>query len=195
MNEVPIKMKERLSFIEFLLRFKGSASRADLIERFGIKESAATKDFKAYRTLAGNNLSLDQKTKHYLLNENNFSPLFSLEVRTALSKLRKPSTAQAIGLTQMDGFSCPPRLSLPKLDVLAAITRGIATESKIEIQYFSPKSGESTRVIVPHAIVDNGLRWHIRAFDRKRMKFSDFVLTRCTSAKILNTEIEEEEKN
>ena len=31
---------------------------------------------------------------------------------------------------------------------------------------------------MPHSIVDNGLRWHVRAFDRKSQSFRDFVLTR-----------------
>jgi predicted DNA-binding transcriptional regulator YafY len=32
--------------------------------------------------------------------------------------------------------------------------------------------------LVPHSIVDNGQRWHVRAFDRKTGSFRDFVLTR-----------------
>jgi len=41
-----------------------------------------------------------------------------------------------------------------------------------------PHSGESERVIVPFALVNSGLRWHVRAFDRKTGEFRDFVITR-----------------
>ena len=42
----------------------------------------------------------------------------------------------------------------------------------------SLSSGSGARELVPHSIVDNGQRWHVRAFDRKSQSFRDFVLTR-----------------
>lgn len=36
--------------------------------------------------------------------------------------------------------------------------------------------------------MNNGLRWHARAYDRKRSKFSDFVLNRVVTAKLLHAE-------
>ena len=36
-------------------------------------------------------------------------------------------------------------------------------------------SGKTQRVIVPFALVDTGLRWHVRAYDRKRNGFRDFL--------------------
>ena len=48
----------------------------------------------------------------------------------------------------------------------------------LKISYQSLSSGAKRRVIVPVALADNGLRWHVRAFDRDRKRFGDFVLTR-----------------
>ncbi|MCW8885654.1 MAG: WYL domain-containing protein, partial [Motiliproteus sp.] len=53
------------------------------------------------------------------------------------------------------------------------------------ISYRSLSSGETRRQIVPFALVDNGLRWHIRAYDRRRKRFTDFVLTRLSKPKLL----------
>ncbi|MBF4436991.1 WYL domain-containing protein, partial [Vibrio anguillarum] len=53
------------------------------------------------------------------------------------------------------------------------------------ITYVSLSSGETTREIVPHTLVDNGLRWHVRGFDRKHGEFRDFVLTRIKAAVVL----------
>ncbi|GAB3684381.1 WYL domain-containing protein [Salinisphaera aquimarina] len=50
------------------------------------------------------------------------------------------------------------------------------------VRYHSFSSGSVEREIVPFALAFNGLRWHVRAFDRRREKFSDFVLTRIDSA-------------
>ena len=49
-------------------------------------------------------------------------------------------------------------------------------------------SGSSERVIVPLALVDTGLRWHVRAFDRKSGEFRDFVITRIQEPTILDEE-------
>lgn len=64
----------------------------------------------------------------------------------------------------------------------------------------SLSSGETTREIVPHTLVDNGLRWHVRGFDRKHNEFRDFVLTRIKAAGVLEdstlseTELESQDR-
>lgn len=40
---------------------------------------------------------------------------------------------------------------------------------------------------MPFAFVDNGLRWHVRAFDRKRQIFTDFVINRIAKPKLLHS--------
>lgn len=64
------------------------------------------------------------------------------------------------------------------MDVLAPIGRAIHAKHPVSIRYHSMNSGESERVIAPFALVDTGLRWHVRAFDRKSGEFRDFVVTR-----------------
>ncbi|WP_349675109.1 WYL domain-containing protein [Cupriavidus sp. SK-3] len=71
----------------------------------------------------------------------------------------------------------------PRLDVVAEVTRAIYKSSAVEVSYLSLTSGASERELVPHALVDNGIRWHVRAFDRASQRFSDFVVSRMTSAK------------
>ena len=39
---------------------------------------------------------------------------------------------------------------------------------------------------MPLALADNGHRWHLRAFDRLRQRFADFVLTRITRVELLD---------
>jgi len=64
------------------------------------------------------------------------------------------------------------------MDVLASVTRAIHQECPLGIEYHSIASGRTEREIVPFALIDNGLRWHARAFDRKSQEFRDFVITR-----------------
>lgn len=72
----------------------------------------------------------------------------------------------------------PPQLSNPRVDILAPISRAIHLKRAVQIRYSSFSSGELPREIVPFALANNGLRWHVRAFDRRRGQFIDLVLTR-----------------
>ena len=85
-------------------------------------------------------------------------------------------------------------LSSPNLETLAALTRSIAAKRLCKVEYLSLASGRSTRVIAPIALADTGRRWHLRAFDRKNGRFSDFVLTRISKAHGLAAASEEGER-
>ena len=73
-------------------------------------------------------------------------------------------------------------MNQPDLDILAAVSRAIYARKPLTVSYVSINSGESTREIVPHSLVNTGLRWHTRAYCRTHKAFRDFVLTRITSA-------------
>jgi len=47
-------------------------------------------------------------------------------------------------------------------------------------------SGKSKREIVPLALIDTGLRWHVLAFDRKSKEFRDFVIARIKRPVVLS---------
>lgn len=71
----------------------------------------------------------------------------------------------------------PSRLTLPDLNAPAGVTRAIHLECPLAIEYHSISSGRTERESIPFALIDNGLRWHVRAFDRKSREFRDFVIT------------------
>jgi len=69
-------------------------------------------------------------------------------------------------------------------------------ECPLRIDYHSITSGQSEREIVPFALIDNGLRWHVRAFDRKSGEFRDFVITRIKAPTLLKrSEVRENERS
>jgi len=79
----------------------------------------------------------------------------------------------------------PAVLSQPPLHVLAPVCRAIYGKRPLAIRYYSMTSGKTQRVIVPFALVDTGLRWHVRAYDRKHGDFRDFVITRIEAPSLL----------
>ncbi len=178
MEDISQTKQERLSHIDFRLYFLGSIGRHDLMKRFGLAEAAATRDLANYKALAEKNLEYDTKAKLYKISDA-FEPLFAYQPDKVLAAL-----SQGIG----DDFISPPKayipcetasqLNKPDIKVLSHITRAIYNHRAISIQYRSVRSGFTEREIVPFSLVDNGLRWHVRAFDRRRQQFMDLVITR-----------------
>ena len=181
---IPQSQQDRLRHIELRLRFLGEVRRPDVMLRFGIQSAAASRDLAVYRDLAPQNIEFDSRSKGYLLGSA-FSPLFPTSADQALAWLAE-QLGDAIAPSSESLLPClmPSRLSHPDLDVLACITRAIHLQQVLDIRYHSISSGASQRQIVPFALLDTGLRWHVRAFDRKSNEFRDFVLTRIQASKV-----------
>lgn len=175
---LPLPQKDRLKHIELRLRFLGEVRRPDLMQRFGIQSAAASRDLALYKELAPDNIDYESRGKRYLLGAD-FAPLFPTPSSQVLSWLAEQlGDATAPSSDALLPCLMPSRLSSPELDVLACITRAIHLGQVLSIRYHSVSSGESRREIVPFALLDTGLRWHVRAFDRKSQAFRDFVITR-----------------
>jgi predicted DNA-binding transcriptional regulator YafY len=185
---------ERLVFIDFLLMFLGEISRQDLIDRFGISEPAATRDLAAYREERPDNLVYNHAERCYLTSDS-FSPLYEHESAAALVMI----VHGHLGLPKQSRKSMirsdlPIHLDHPDPNTVAVITRAINRKQVISIWYRSHTSGKTHRQIVPFSIVDNGLRWHIRAYDRRNNRFSDFVISRISDPKVEESPIAEHEQ-
>ncbi len=180
--------RERLAFIDFSLEFFGQIARADLIQKFGTGLASCTRDLALYKELAPDNAVLMHENKRYVRSDA-FRAIFEHDPESVLSSL-----AKGFG----DGFSLPQkksptcfdaiRLVHPKPEIVSAIMRAIYSNSAIVCQYESLSSGTTKRELVPHAIVNNGHRWHVRAYDRKSKDFRDFVCTRFKRIELQETE-------
>ncbi|MDQ7300453.1 WYL domain-containing protein [Stenotrophomonas sp. Sm2017] len=188
LDDLTQPQRDRLAFVELRVRFIGDIRRQDLVSRFGIQSAAATRDLAIYKELAPGNIDYDTKAKCYVLGED-FKPLFDFPPERVLSWLTQgfgdgePSQLKAWVASEI-----PSRLTHPDLDVLACVTRAIHQERPIRVEYHSISSGQTERQIVPFALIDNGLRWHVRAFDRKSQEFRDFVITRIKRPVLLRDE-------
>ena len=152
------------------------------MERFGIAPAVATRDFTAYRELAPHNIDFEGRRKLYVLGEQ-FKPLFEHNPERVLSAISK---GIGDGDDRQGGsyLPCelPLRLNRPTLQEVAVVTRAIHQQQVLLVKYHSLQRGTVRRKIVPHALVDSGLRWHTRAFDRDSGKFRDMVISRIEAA-------------
>jgi hypothetical protein len=189
LSKIGFAQKHRLAYIDFSLMFKGSIYRQDLINRFEVGLSAGSRDFKVYKELAPNNLKYDTKEKRYFQTEQ-FNAVFEHNATRTLVKLANDISDgfDAIGDVHFPVESSS-NLNVPDINIVARLVQAIINNKAVHIIYTSLSSGSKAREIVPHSIVDNGLRWHIRAFDRKSKSFRDFVLTRISKVTLKDTPV------
>ncbi len=168
--------RERLAYIEFRIWFFGRVTRKDVLTRFGLATAAGTRDLALYQKLAPRNLDYTGKAYHYLPS---FTPLFRHAPERVLSALTSGfGDGDRLTTSAWLSHEVPARLNQPQPDVIATITRAIVGQYPLCLTYHSMKTGAVEREIVPHSLVDSGLRWHVRAYDRTKGAFRDLVLTR-----------------
>jgi hypothetical protein len=185
--------RDRIVYAELRLRFVGEIRRQDLVARFGIQEAAATRDIAQYKKLAPGNLEYDTKNKLYV-RADWFRPLFDFPAERVLAWLTQGyGDGEPIrwkSVVAQEGTTLKNRIDL---NLLSVITRAIHRGSAVEVSYRALSSGLTTREIVPFALADSGLRWHVRAFDRRTREFRDFVLGRFDDARLIAGEVKDHE--
>jgi predicted DNA-binding transcriptional regulator YafY len=196
-SEIKWATRQRLQFIETTAYYTGIISRSALAQAFGISDPAATKDLKLYNELAAGNLTYEPSVFGFIPCDN-FTEIFAdLTPQAVLSMLAhnltvsgNPSANEQVYGIQVESLPLPSRL--PEKAVLAQIIRAIKSGGQLSVNYHSLSSRESSeqRVIEPHALINNGLRWHIRAYSHDTYDFRDFVLSRIKQASLLNKSAE-----
>lgn len=178
--------QRRLEFIDFRLKWDGRLNRSDLRTYFNISIPQASLDIAKYAELAPQNLRYDRTSRLYE-GARDFTALYpSTHPKRYLGEL----LALERGILSQDealaGWRPPVDcVHLPDRGVddktLVALLKAVRERRAIEITYQSMSRPEPTnRVIFPHALANDGFRWHTRAFCYKRNKYLDFVLGRIT---------------
>ena len=186
--------RDRLAFIDLRLRFLGKVGRQDVAMRFGMKTAAASRDLATYRQVAAGNLDYDARSKSYVRAEW-FRPLFTFPAARVLNWLANgigdDEPLQSRGPLNHETTRLPVRIDL---DLLSVLTRAIYKGEAVEVVYRALSSGLTTRQIAPFAMADDGLRWHVRAFDRRTNEFRDFAVSRLEDVRFLPGAVADHEK-
>jgi hypothetical protein len=189
--------RQRLQYIEVMAYYTGVVSRSDVARAFGISDPAATKDLKLYSDLVPGNLVYTQSVFGFVPAAD-FSPAFADLNPAAVLPMIAANLAVAggpYGAASIYGLSTaalPLPARLPTAPVLAQITRAIHGASRLKVRYrsLSDRDSPDSRIIEPHALVDTGLRWHVRAYSTDTYDFRDFVLSRFLDAECLDAPAE-----
>lgn len=186
MRESKLKygVEARFEFIEFRVYWHERFNRSDLMDYFGVSQTQASQDLKAYQEIAPDNLVYDGTDKTYrcasgfvpkfleLSPENYLAPLLSMRAGAL-----EPAASWLRSIPPFHVSPTPVRGVAP--DILRMIISAVDYAQGIEVLYQSMSSPDpSWRWIEPHAYAFDGFRWHVRAFCLKDDVFKDFLLSR-----------------
>ena len=184
--------RQRLQYIEVMAFYSGVVTRSDVAKAFGISDAAATKDLKLYGDLAPSNLVYNHSVFGFVPSPS-FSAVFAdlapaaalPTIAANLSVVGGPYGKSSIYGIATEALPLPARLPSPQ--VVAQITRAICGRKKLRVSYrsLSERQTQDQRMIEPHALVNSGIRWHVRAYNQDTYDFRDFVLSRFTQAECL----------
>ncbi len=191
--EMKWSTRQRLQYIEIMAFYCGVVTRNDVANAFGISDAAATKDLALYGRLAPDNLIYRQSQFGYVPASDfseciaDLSPEAVLPmIAHNLASMGGPYGEQQIFAIPAESLPIPARL--PDKAITAQVLRAVAQHKKLRVSYRSLSDRESghERIIEPHSLCHNGLRWHIRAYSEETFDFRDFVLSRIAEAQMLD---------
>ena len=193
LNEIKWATRQRLQYIELMAYYTGVITRSNVARAFGISDAAATKDLKFYSDIAPENLLYKHNVFGFVPTPAfkevfaDLSPAVVLPMIEAnLTVIGGPNRGSAIFGIPVEGLALPNRL--PDKTVLAQVTRAIHNHKRLKVSYHSltNSTNDEGRIIEPHALVNTGFRWHVRAYNEDTFDFRDFVLSRFEDATCLD---------
>lgn len=185
---------QRLAFIEFRLFYLGSVSRQEVTERFGCSDAVATRDLSEYQSNNNENCEYEPKSRRYCRRNEEFTLTFDIPVHKALLELvTGGQTLLEDGIGGAISGNVPIDLIVPDRKIVSLISRAIFDNKALNIIYTSVNSGKRNREIIPHSIFTDGLKWYVRAFDKKRESFINFNITRINEANLISYDIKSHE--
>ena len=183
-------VRQRLTLLEATVFWTGELMTNFLTDTFAISRVQATKDIGRYLSLRPDNLRYDRSLKRYLITEQ-FQPLLITGQPQECMQVLQASQATASAIvTLMSNVPAVEILSTPTrhldINVLRPVLQAVRFKRMIAIDYQSMSTVEpTTRRVLPHTLVFDGWRWHMRAYSYSHTAFRDFVLARVHKANTL----------
>lgn len=172
----------RLRAIELLLLWEGQLSNARLRSLFPVHATQASRDIAAYRKQAPGNIERIEGTKDY-------AP--TLRARPVLTQGVFSEYAQLIGAA-LPGADLAVGIAAHRViadqttiapEVYRVLHQAIAQGTGVRLKYASMSDPTPhLRELFPHALIQAGPRWHLRAWCCRHGEFRDFNLGRIQQA-------------
>jgi hypothetical protein len=185
------EQRQRLTLLEATVFWSGEVSTNALTDSFGISRVQASKDLTLYQALCPGNIRYDKFLKRYVI-EAAFKPAFMEGTVSEFLQVLKIQRGGAGGALVRLINDLPPveivESAVRQINriILQTVNQAILAGKEIRVVYQSMSRMEPIELrLSPHALVFDGLRWHMRAFSRTHNEFRDFVLARVLSAEFV----------
>jgi hypothetical protein len=183
-------IEKRYEFIEFRLFWAGRLNLSDLMGTFEQSRPQASIDINTYLRIAPANAVYDRRQRTYVRGAE-FDPHFlQIDATDLLSQLEAvyrgflPEAKAWIG-TVPEMRLIPVPLRGVRAVTLRAVLHAIRDRECLDILYQSmSRPAPIWRRVEPHALGNDGFRWHMRAFCAIDGGFKDFLLSRVLDLKM-----------
>ena len=160
---------KRFAFIELMLIWEGSLTAKHVSEQFELHEKLSAQVIKQYKNIYPENISFNAQVNGYECTANMRAQFTGGSLHDYVNII-----AREENITQL---AMPSRNLKPAL--IRPILQAIREQRRLNIEYASVNTPKFTsRVIQPHNLVFDGLRWHVRAYCENNQAYRDFVLSR-----------------
>lgn len=180
--EFGMNVIRQMQFIEVVMQWEGQLTNRRLQEYFDLSRPTARDRIRQYQEKhPDNRFEYDASIKRFLPGKH-FQPQLT---QGSLSEyliffgesLTGPFADQANILPYIETLQPPVRNIDPHL--VRKIIEACKKQWRLDCDYFSVTSGKvEGRIISPHTLINDGLRWHVRAYCEKSRGYRDLVLSR-----------------
>ncbi len=183
-EDLTFEQRLRFRIIEIIALWEGRLTTNHLQNSFNIGRQQASRDINTYiNDYAPDNLIYDRQLKGYKPTEQ-FAPRFCegfvdeylhlLHRNQELGTTLELKNLAAAGIELLD---VPTRRIRPEL--MRALLQAAREQRRVDVEYQSFSNAQPQgRIIVPHTLVNDGIRWHLRAWCEASGDYRDFVLSR-----------------
>jgi predicted DNA-binding transcriptional regulator YafY len=166
--------EKRYQFIEIMITWQGRVNATHLIGYFNISRQSASAAFNKYKALHPINIHYDESLKAFIASSS-FKPYYANNEFAEYQQIA--NSVSELTVSPIIDIPLPTRN--PQQRLVQPILRAIENKLAIDIGYTSLSNPEyKDRIIEPHCLIFDGLRWHVRAYCFKNQNFRDFVLSR-----------------
>jgi len=164
--------------IELVAQWEGRLTANHLSDVFGDSRSTATQLIQSYIEQCPDSLIYNPAIKGYEPTEE-FIPSFCSGTLDEYMQLMRPYLSQNTTGTQLNTYQLTGLQRAPDPKLVRQLLRAISQKQRIVIGYASINTPDyEDRIISPHSLINDGARWHTRAWCEKNQEFRDFVLSR-----------------
>lgn len=166
----------RQYFIELIAYWEGQVNVPQVAKQFKISDSQARAAMSEYEKTAPNNLIYCTTSKAKIPSGIFKKQYISNDVADYLKWLHTGNLVIEPS-SWVESLELPNRYVSP--NVMRGLIQAVKRQLRVDVDYVSLTSADTEgRVIAPHAFVNTGLRWHLRAYCEKSKMYKDFVLSR-----------------